>query len=128
MTEAEINLRIHRREGRREGLYGKWQAEEDRSDDQPLERKSQRVSGNRLPPAANRTARTQRNQQKVAKHGRRQHQGQCDQRLDQELPAPARVGDPVGDRHPNDQKHAGDDHRQAQCQQERIPVHGPIFL
>ena len=98
MADAASSLRSTDGERSGEGLHRERQAIEDRSDHESGEGERQGVSGQRLPPASERAPRTERDEHVESEHRRRQHDGQGDQRFHEKLPAPAREGDPVGQR------------------------------
>ena len=113
-----------------EGLHRERQTIEDGADHQAAEGEGQSVAGERDPPAAQRTVRSERDQHIESQHGRRKNDGQRDDGLDQELPAPAGEGNPVGDGQAEDQQDGGDGDRQLQRQPECLPVdcHGSRFV
>lgn len=87
-------------EGRREGLHREWEAIDDGADDESFKGEGERVSGNALPPAAERALCAERNEQVEAQDGWRQNEGKRDDGFDKKFPAAARESDPVGERQP----------------------------
>jgi molybdate transport system substrate-binding protein len=81
------------------------------------------VAGDRFVPAADRAARPQGHEDVEAKHGRRQHERQRDQGIDDPTAAPIREREPSGERKSNHEQNQGGGGRQAETEGDGRPVH-----
>jgi len=99
-----------------EGLHRKRKAIDDGADDEPFKGEGERVSGNALPPAAERALCAERDEQVEAQDGWRENEGKRDDSFDKKLPAAARECDPVGEREPEGKQGDGNNQRQAKRQ------------
>ena len=91
-------------ERRRKGLHGERQAVENRGDQQAIERKRQWMADELRIEPADRAVRTDGHENVETKNGRRQHQRQRHNRLDEKFPAPRGIREPIGDRQPQHQQ------------------------